>query len=357
LVYRNPVNDVYTFIEKDLTYAYLNLPLPGSGWEKGRLTTWSAQGMLSKVYVTYAGFGSKGNGLRNQDLLDSAKLYAGNVCKNSGLSLLNNYADLFKTKFNDNAESLFALQWAPGAGWLEGNMLQIYSSGSTEISANGQAGWYAISPTYDLFKQYSPKDSVRRKATFMLQGDYYPELNTAGGGYTYKGSSGLKKHIIGTNVDNSAPTMTLTSSIEHNSLLRLADVYLIYAEAILGNSTSTTNADALFYFNKVRIRAGVAPVTSLNADDLLKERRIELAAESHFWADLVRLSYYNPEKAKSILNTQERITFTYDKGTVTKGSAYGEVSPATDNTFVFPLPSAELTANPKLSEPPVPYSF
>ncbi len=56
--------------------------------------------------------------------------------------------------------------------------------------------------------------------------------------------------------------MTLTSSIEHNALLRLAEVYLIYAEALMGNSTSTTNADALLYFNKVRARAGLAPVTS-----------------------------------------------------------------------------------------------
>lgn len=355
LVYRNEVDDVYRFVVNDLLYAARNLPAKDAA---GRVTTWSAQGMLGKVYLTWAGLDAKGNGPRNQALLDSAKLHSGNVCKQSGLSLLPNYADIFKTQFNDNPESLFALQWAAGAGWLEGNMLQIYSPGGAEISAAGQAGWYAISPTYDLYKQYAGADSIRRKATFMLKGDYYPELNAAGGGYKFNGNTGLKKHIIGTRIDNSAPTMTLTSSTEHNALLRLAEVYLIYAEALMGNNTSTTNVDALLYFNKVRARAGLAPVASLDVDALLKERRVELAAEGHFWEDLVRLSYYNEPKAIKTLNQQERILFTYDdKGVVTKGDALGSITPANTTTFKFPIPSPEVTANPKLLEAPVPYSF
>ncbi|MBO9616544.1 MAG: RagB/SusD family nutrient uptake outer membrane protein [Dyadobacter sp.] len=354
LVYRNTVEDVYRFAANDLLFAAEHLPAK----DAGRVSTWSAQGMLAKVYLTWAGLDAKGNGPRNQALLDSAKLHAGNVCKQSGLSLLPNYADLFKTQFNDNQESLFALQWAAGAGWLEGNMLQIYSPGGAEISAAGQAGWFAISPTYDLYKQYQVGDSLRRKATFMLKGDYYPELNAAGGGYKFNGNTGLKKHIIGTRVDNSAPTMSLTSSTEHNALLRLAEVYLIYAEAVMGNNPSTTNADALLYFNKVRTRAGLAPVTSLDAETLFRERRVELAAEGHFWEDLVRLSYYNEPKAIKKLNEQERILFTYDdKGVVTKGDALAAITPANTTTFKFPIPSPEVTANPKLLEAPVPYSF
>lgn len=354
LVYRNALPDVYQFIVEDLRFAAKNLLAADA---QGRVTTWSAQGLLGKVYLTWAGLNTENPGQRNQSLLDSAKHYAGNVCRTSGLSLLPNYADIFKTQFNDNQESLFALQWAPGSAWLEGNMLQIYSPGGTEISANGQAGWFAISPTYDLYKQYPEEDSIRRKATFMLKDDYYPELNAAGGGYTYKGNSGLKKHIVGTNVDNNAPTMTLTSSTEHNALLRLADVYLIYAEAVMGNNNSTADPDALLYFNKVRIRAGLDPVESIDAGALFKERRIEFAAEGLFWEDLVRLSYYNAPEAIKILNEQERVTFTIDNGVATKGDAYGIITPATENTFKFPLPSREVTANPKLLDPPVAYSF
>jgi len=357
LIYRNQLNDVYQFIVNDLTFAAMNLPeISSADWTKGRVTTWSAQGLLSKVYLTWSGLG-KSVGSRDQTLLDSAKFYAGNVCKNSGLELMDNYADLFKVENNDNPESLFALEWvANTSGWMEGNMLQIYSPGGVEISANGQAGWFAIAPTYDMYKQYSAKDSVRRKATFMLKGDYYPELNAAGGGFSFTGNTGLKKHIVGTKEDNNAPTMTLTSSPEHNSLLRLADVYLVYAEAIMGNSTSTTDGDALLYFNKVRTRAGLEPLNMVEADSLLKERRIELAAEGQYWFDLVSLSYYNPSKAIDLLNGQDRVLFTVDgDGVVTPSDPLAEITPATINSFRFPLPSSEVTANPNLLKDPVPY--
>lgn len=350
LLNRIKTEDVFRFVINDLTFAAQHLPPADVA---GRLTTWSAQGMLGKVYLTVAGLNHSGK--RDQALLDSAKKYAGNVCKNSGLSLLRNYADLFKTQFNDNPESLFALQWAPGAAWLEGNMLQIYSPGGAEISANGQAGWFNIRPTVDLFKGYSSQDSARRKATFMLKGDYYAELNAAGGGYHFTGDCGLKKHIIGTNKDNNAPTMTLSSSTEHNALLRLADVYLVYAEALLGNNAATSDAEALLYFNKVRERAGVNPAPRIDADSVLLERRIELAAEGQYWTDLVRLSYYDPVKAVGKLNGESRVTFTYADGVVTPAAPYGVITPATARSFFFPIPSSEVTANPKLLEPPVSY--
>ena len=360
LIYRNKTEDVYRFAVNDLRFAVKNLP---SSDVAGRLTTWSAQGMLAKVYLTWAGYHPEGNGgSRDQALLDSAKLYAGNVCKNSGRKLIPNYADLFKVQNNDNEESLFALQWAAGNGWLDGNMLQIYSSGGNAISASGNdAGWFAFAATYDLYKQYTKKDSIRRKATIMLKGDHYPELNRAGGGFTYTGDSGLKKHIVGTRVDNNAPTMNNTSSPEHNALLRLADVYLIYVEAILGNNTSTSDVDAVKYFNAVQTRAGLDPLATITADTLRWQRRIELACEGHHWEDLIRLSYSDPTKAAGILNTQipNRVTLKYDNnsGVGTKGDGYGAITPANSGTFKFPIPSADVTANPKLSEEPIPYSF
>jgi hypothetical protein len=358
LVHRNNVEDVFQFIVNDLTFAAQNLPVSGSGWEKGRVTTWSAQGLLAKVYLAWAGLKSPSMGVRDQALLDSAKHYAGNVCKMSELELLGNYSDLFLTKNNDNIESLFSLQWdASVGGWFDGNMLQIYSPGGTEISANGQAGWFSIVPTYDMYLQYSEDDTLRRHATFMLKDSYYPELNAAGGGFTYTGNAGLKKHIVGTRADNGSSQMVLSSSPEHNALLRLADVYLIYAEAILGNDAATSDADALLYFNLVRKRAGLEELSSINTDLILKERRIELAAEGHYWFDLVRLSYYDTPKAISILNNQERIPFSMENGVATPDDPFGIITPATSTTFKFPLPESELTANPLLNEPPVSYPF
>lgn len=355
LVSRNRASDVYQFVVNDLTYAAQNLP---SVNEKGRVTTWSAQALLAKAYLTWSGLNPQIAGQRDQALLDSAKIYAGNVCKNSGLNLMTNYADLFNVANNDNPESLFALQWDPStSGWLSGNMLQIYSSGGPDISPNGQSGWLSISPTYDMYLQYSTKDLVRRKATFMIKNDYYPELNKAGGGYTYTGNAGLKKHIIGTNKDNNTTNMTINSSAEHTILLRLADVYLIYAEAILGNNATTTDPEALKYFNAVRERAGLNSLPSLNEDIILKERRIELAAEAQYWFDLVRLSYYNPSKAINMLNKQKRYTFEIQNNTIVVDKPANTINPATTGTFILPIPSADVTANPKLLEAIVPYNF
>jgi hypothetical protein len=351
LVNRNIVSDVYKFIANDLTFAAQNLPNTDVA---GRVTTWSAQGMLGKVYLTEAGLGQSG-GLRNQAFLDSAKKYAGNVCKNSGLSLLPSYYNLFRAQYNDNPESLFSLQWTAGVGYGNGNDWLTFSP-SNDINPLKTGAWTPLAPTYDLYLNYTSQDTVRRIATFMLNGDYYPELNAAGGGYTAT-SPVMKKHIIGNEKDNNAPTMDIWSSVEHNAILRLADVYLVYAEAILGNNTSTTDADAMLYFNKVRTRAGVDPAPVLDIDTLLRERRVEFAFEGQYWIDLVRLSYYDPQKAVGILNNQQRVTFTYDPATrvATPGTGGSPVVPATISSFTIQIPASELTADPKLAEPPIPY--
>jgi len=352
LLNRNTVSDVYKFITNDLSFAAQNLPGTDIG---GRVTTWSAQGMLGKVYLTVAGWGQSG-GMRNQAFLDSAKKYAGNVCKNSGLSLLHNYYNLFRAQYNDNPESLFALQWTAGVGYGNGNDWLTFSP-SNDINPLKTGAWTPLAPTYDLYVNYTSKDTVRRIATIMLNGDYYPELNAAGGGYTAT-SVAMKKHIIGNEKDNNAPTMDIWSSVEHNSVLRLADVYLVYAEAILGNNASTTDADAMLYFNKVRARAGVNPAPILNADTILRERRVEFAFEGQYWLDLVRLSYYNPQKAVGIINNQKRVTFTYDPSThIAKPDSTNApaIVPATISAFTLQIPSSELTSDPKLAEPPVPY--
>ncbi len=347
LLYRNITTDVYKFIINDLAFAVQNLP-PSD--VPGRLTTWSAQGMLAKVYLTRAGLGQSLT--RNQSDLDSAKYYAGNVCNNSGLTLFPSYYNLFRTQYNDNPEDLFALQWAPGVGYGFGNGLQAQFGPSSVVVPGGGFGG-AIGPTYDLYALYTPDDSIRRKATFMLNGDYYPELNAAGGGFTETNNANIKKHIVGTPADNNSPTMDLWTSIEHNAVLRLGDVYLIYVEAIMGNNSSTNDAQALLYFNKIRTRAGISTVNGIADSTLAKERRIELAFEGQYWFDLVRLSYYNPAAAVNELNNQQRVQFTYANKVATPFIQNLIITPATAATFTMPIPTTEITADPLLLKPPV----
>ena len=67
--------------------------------------------------------------------------------------------------------------------------------------------------------------------------------------------------------------------------IRLADTYLMEAEALLQGGGDATRAAALL--NAVRARVGLAPVAATMAN-IKAERRLELATEGHRWFDLVR---------------------------------------------------------------------
>ena len=72
-------------------------------------------------------------------------------------------------------------------------------------------------------------------------------------------------------------------------VLRYADVLLLYSEAILAGSETTTDQRALDAFNQVRARAGqeeIFPV--LTKQQLLDERRVELSYENQRLYDLIR---------------------------------------------------------------------
>ena len=111
---RNNLDDVWKFIISDLTWAKDHLA--ANPLQPARITKWSAEGMLARAYLVRSGLGQSG-GTRNQSDLDSAKFYAGDVCNNSGLTLMPNYYDLFTSKnfsgTNVPAECLFSLLWVP----------------------------------------------------------------------------------------------------------------------------------------------------------------------------------------------------------------------------------------------------
>ncbi|WP_262248062.1 RagB/SusD family nutrient uptake outer membrane protein [Parapedobacter soli] len=74
-------------------------------------------------------------------------------------------------------------------------------------------------------------------------------------------------------------------------LFRLADVYLMYAEAVLRGGSGGSNAQALDYFNQLRTRAygnASGNVTTLTLDDILDERARELYFEGYRRTDLIR---------------------------------------------------------------------
>jgi hypothetical protein len=132
-------------------------------------------------------------------------------------------------------------------------------------------------------------------------------------------------------------------------ILRYADILLIYAEAVLGNNASTSDASALEAFNKVRRRAGVPEKTTLTKDDILHERMIEFHFEGDYWFDVQRQGF---EKAKQILWAQERGSYNWDKQIQHADVKAQFVS---ENQLYLPIPAAEITNAPILAQPPVKY--
>lgn len=330
-------SDVYEYIIMTLEKAMELLPKSSS---EGRIDYYCAEGLLAKVYLTKAGV--KGS-LDASDLAKAAE-YAKDVIDNSGRKLLDNYEDVFRLANNKSEESLIAWRWtANGNVWTAQNTLQsdLAIVGFDEFGDcwGGYAGM-----SVDLQEAFGVKlleqspdawiNSVdtRRHGTMMLPGDTYSyfwkdkggfdylrfiydtDYNSAGGTLQSATGSNTVKHLYGNaqdHIDGTGVSAAYMYSSLATHILRLSDVYLIYAEAKMGTSGQTSDADAIDAFYAVRHRA-VATYKKpdvLTWDDVWKERRLELAMEGDRWYDFVRVSYYNPDKVVAELVAQKRNGF------------------------------------------------
>ncbi|WP_214225173.1 RagB/SusD family nutrient uptake outer membrane protein [Pedobacter sp. B4-66] len=94
-------------------------------------------------------------------------------------------------------------------------------------------------------------------------------------------------------------------------IFRIAELYLIRAEAKAHLDNLSATAGALFDLNKVRERAEILPSTALTQADILlaieNERRVEFAFEAHRWFDLARTG-----RAKAVLEALDQNTHVED---------------------------------------------
>ena len=365
IVNKSPREHVYEFAIRDLEYAAKYLPEEAK--QEGRVTKYSAFGMLSRFYLSYAGLSDNPNsGTRDQELLDLSKKAAEKVIEEGPYSLMDDYADLFRIEENNNSESMFALQWVPNGEYGLGNAHQAFFALSSDITGDESAYGFFTRASYDVLQIYESND-LRRKATWMADGDFYPEISKENGGYTVDHENtyvNVKKGVVGSTKDNAA--ITEQNSALNTYMLRLGEVYLNYAEAVLGNNTSTSDASALMYVNALRNRAGLENLTNLTFDDIFLERRIELCMEGQFWYDLVRRSYYKQQEVIGYIESQNRdevIPFTYNNETNettfddTRDIQTQAIGTIDEGIFLLPYPESEVVQNPLLGQPPVPYEF
>ena len=117
-------------------------------------------------------------------------------------------------------------------------------------------------------------------------------------------------------------------------MFRLADAYLMYAEAVLRGGGGDVGT-AVQYVNLVRNRAGAGEITAseLTLDLLLDERARELYWECHRRTDLVRFGQFTDGTYHWPL-----------KGNTLEGTAVASFRD------IFPIPASDLAANPRLSQ-------
>ena len=363
--------DVLELVIRDLTYAVENLPEVATA--KGRVNAWGAKGMLAKVYLARSGW--KGGTRDNADL-EKAKELAADVINNSGISLYENYEDLFKYKHNNNPESLIAMQWVPLGDWGGCNTLLADLAGNSKMTG-GVNVWSSYQASIDMLQQYELGDTIRRNATFCTPGTYYSYICIADGGYTYDGATScIKKGVPGGPDDDNDGYIQSMNSPLNTYILRLADVYLTYAEACLGNSEELAGGPGLEALNQVRDRARIPRKERVTFEDIIRERRVEFSMEYCNWYDMVSWYHWKPDYMLNYFQNQHR-GYTVDlivkdeDGYLHFGKKEGDTflegienwqEPGENieihhGNILMPYPESDVIQNPLLNEEPVAYEF
>lgn len=377
----NRMTDAMEFAIRDMEYAAVNLPAASPA--AGRVNKYAAYAMLSRFYLSMAGLVTGDgrydgtniqtnfiSGTRNSYYLNAAKNAAAKVIEEGPYKLATNYAELFApATFNNNSESIFQLQWQAGAGNGIAQSMTRFLAWSTQVNQGNSWGGstYCSYDLWEEFKEYNDPtlgtvvdDAIRRHNCVASYGEVYPELSTdPEKPYIYgesesAGSQGanVKKYVVGTNAMNGI-------SVNNNSgvntyMMRLAEVYLNYAEAVLGNNATTSDATALQYFNALRQRAGVPTKSKIGYEDIRHEFRVETAFEGLYWYFLVRRGYYQQQEVVNYVNNQHRNASYYESSTHTYKLSETYTAPgpsvavATAANLTLPMPDTDQTKNPLL---------
>jgi len=278
-------DEVYGQIEKDLTEAFAESNLPNTvpaATEGGRITKGAVQALLGKVL------------LYQKKWVESAKQLAevngtpGGTSK-YGYKLLTKYSDIFVPTNKFHTESILeiahtSLAATPGSTPIpqrEG-LFAALMTGPRSYSGPTYSPGFGLAPiTLNLYNAIRPDPRYKTTVANIdslakLGAKYVPSyLNT---GYFMKKFAPL--------IAYQATSGQINQNYPQNYIeIRLADTYLMEAEAVVQGGGDLGRAAALL--NAVRARVGLLPVAA-TLDNIYQERRLELATEGHRWYDLVR---------------------------------------------------------------------
>ncbi|PTQ99957.1 putative outer membrane starch-binding protein [Mucilaginibacter yixingensis] len=288
---------VYQQIEKDLTDAAADSNLPNIianvSTDGGRLTKGAVHALLGKVYLQEQKFAQAATELAQVNGTP------GQQNATYGYKLLPNFADLWKVSNKFNSESILEVTHSStsAGGWsciacTEGNVLNILTAprGYAAIKPDAPdyiAGYGFCIVTPDLYNtmHFDP----RFKST-IADLDSMKKAGAANYSESYMNTGYFLAKFAGHQADKTkgagAPELNYPQDIYE---IRLADTYLMEAEALIRGNGDLTRAAALM--TAVHSRAyndGTSHPIAATFDNLKRERRVELAGEGHRWFDLVR---------------------------------------------------------------------
>lgn len=330
-ILRSPLQDIYDLIVTDLTFAAANLPTSYASSSKGRVTRAGASAMLAKVYMTMAGYPlNKGNEYYSKSVQQMESFFTTYPDR----VLVSSYKYLFDVTNKNSEESLFEVQYKKGApdgatGSPWNNDFAPRFSDKEVVLVGDKGGKNA--PTPDMSAAYEYGDP--RKYASMRDG--WTNAKT--------GAWETDKYVCKYYDVSSSGSDNGNNWIE----LRVADIYLLYSEALI--RTGGDKSKALEYLNKIRQRARNSPrdpsIKDIPADLLRdytladfaddnafllaieKERRVELAFENHRWFDLVRTG-----RAKDVMMAEQ--------------AADAKAFTWSDNMLTYPIPTTVMQSNP-----------
>ena len=257
ILVRQPKADVYNnVIIPDLNAAISAL---GTVIEDGRASRYAAQGLLGKVYMH----------MGNTQSAETNLAAVVNGAGAAGISLESNYADVFGAANEGNSEIIYSTQ-------ILSSIVDEYSFASR------------------FWNWFVGDDS---KSDYPVDQDLVAAFAASGAADTRRA---VTLHADGRTAIKFPKDGGLGS--EHDWIeLRLADVILLYAEALNENGNT---AAALTQLNRIRSRAGLADSSATSQADVRQaiqdERRLELAFEGHRWFDLVRTNTVNAEMGVTV---------------------------------------------------------
>lgn len=312
---RAPEEEVYAFIENDLLRAAEVLPDGYNSDQTGRVTQWSAKGLVGKVYLTQH---------KDQEAINVLE----EVVENSSHSLLNEYENVFDINNEYNEEILFAVRYQSGSVGLGGPFANFFAPVQSEDYVVTGGGDARNVPTETMSDSYEEEDE--RKEPSMSD-------SWVGDG----GIENFKKYIKKFNSDFAA----VDDAGNDWPVLRFADVLLMLAEA---HNELGDRGTGLDYLNEVRERAGLEPYEASEVASyfdfkiaLEEERRVEFAFENQRWFDLVRTG-----RAVTVMNQHFNTEFQYND----PDDPESPVNPIEEWQLLLPIPQYEIDLNPNIAQ-------